>query len=115
MRLPESQDDVDRYSITPDDDYLMHGSRPFLHGGNPDGELTRLESGNPNDPGEASGHSGTLDKQYSTAWKNALKVFTGQGEKADVYEFDKHMPGGEYGPPKRYPSSYGGPNQYSHW
>lgn len=28
--LPESQDDVDRYSITPGDDYLMHGSRPFL-------------------------------------------------------------------------------------
>lgn len=105
--LPYSQDDVDRYSITPDDDPI-HGARKFWHGGNPDDELTRLESGDPHESDEASGHSGTLDDRGSKAWRNALKVFTGKGEQAPEYDPDKHALGGEYGTP-RPPSSFGGP------
>lgn len=74
-----------------------------------------MESGDPNDSGEASGHSGSLDEVKSMAWKNALKVFTGKGDQAQEYDPENHMPGGEYGPPKRDPSSYGGPNPYPHW
>lgn len=98
--LPDSQDDVDRYSITPDDDVLMKASRPFLHGGNPDDELIRLETGNYRAPGQASGHSSTLDEVKSMAWRNALKVFTGDIDATDEYDVEEHLPGGQYGPPE---------------
>jgi len=97
--LPDSQDDVDRYSITPDDDVLMKASRPFLHGGNPDTELTRLEPGDYREPDQASGHSGTLDEVGSIAWWAAVDTFTGDIDAADEYDVEEHLPGGQYGPP----------------
>jgi len=101
--LPDSQDQVDRYSITPDDDVLMKASRPFLHGGNPDTEVTRLESGDYRVPGQASGHAGTLDEYGSIAWWAAVDTFTGDIDATDEYDPGKHAPGGQYGPPEHAP------------